>query len=120
MSDKHVDDLDDWSPHPGGLKVLVRAEVELSQRLPQHLGFGDVDGNELQDPILRNDADNHGPLSLVVHIDQRNSTCARLEHPPTSLIERFQRINGHRLNRSHSQSFLNVLMFNQCDATDAG
>jgi len=106
--DKLVNDLNDRSSHPCNFEILIRAEIEILQRLPQHTGFGDIDGNELQNPILRDDADNHCTLSLIIDVHQRNSACARLEHPPTGFIERFQGVDRYRLDRCNSKSFLDV------------
>lgn len=47
MFDELVDDVNHWGPHSRRQEVLVAAQVEVLQWLPQHTGLGDVDGNEL-------------------------------------------------------------------------
>ena len=110
-----VDDLNDRRCHLSSLEMLVGTKVEIHQRFPQHTCLRDVDGNELQDPILRDNADNHRTLGLIINIDQWNPACAGFEHPPAGLVEGFQGVDGHRLDRSYSKSLLNVCLLNQHD-----
>jgi len=67
---KCLDDLDHRRIHMCVGQVLVRANMQVTQRLPQHLRLLDVDRNEFEDAILSQDADNHLALRLVVNVDE--------------------------------------------------
>ena len=42
----------------------------MPQRLSQILSFGNIEGDEFQNPILRDDADNHGSMRLIIYVDK--------------------------------------------------
>lgn len=66
---EHMDDIYDWRVHGGGLQIGVCAHAKLVQGLPQHLRLLDVDCDKLEDPVLRDDTDEHSTLRLVIDVD---------------------------------------------------
>lgn len=66
---EHVDDIYDRGVHSGGFQIGVCAHAKIAQRLPQHLCLLDVDCDELENPVLRDDTDEHSTLRLVVNVD---------------------------------------------------
>ena len=94
MLDQHVNHLNHGTLHPRRDEALVRAQGNLANRLLQALRLGDVDGDELEDAVLRDDVDDHGALGLVVDVDERDAPGARLEHAAAGFVEGTQGVDG--------------------------
>lgn len=92
-----MDDVEDGRLHLRRLQVLVRAQVEMPQRFPEQLGLVYVDGDELQDAVLGDDADDHGPSGLVIDVDQGYTAGSSLQHASTCFVERLPGMDGRRL-----------------------
>ena len=73
---KCLDDLNHRRIHVCVRQVLVGADVQITQRLTQHLRLLDVDGDELEDAILGQYADDHLALRLVVNVDEWDASSA--------------------------------------------
>jgi hypothetical protein len=85
----------DGRVHVRRRQPLVRPHIHhVAQRLPQHLRLLDVDGDELEQPVLRDDADDHGAVRLVVDVDDGDAARARLQHLATCFVERAFGVHG--------------------------
>ena len=67
-------------------QILVRADVQVTQRLPQHLRLLDVDRDEFENAVLGQYTDDHFALGLIVNVDERNATSTRFEHASASFV----------------------------------
>lgn len=104
----HVDDVDDGCIHGGRLQVAVGAEADVRDTLLQELRLDDVDGDELQQPVLRDDADDHLATRLVVDVDEGDAAGARLQHLATGLVEGTCRMDGQGFEGRHANGLLDV------------
>ena len=107
--DKLMNDVEDRRLHLCGLQVLVRAQLEVLQRLSKELGIGDVDCNEFQDAVLSDYADDHSSLGLVVDINQWNPACFRVEHGATCFVQRLTGMYRNGLQWLNTDGFLDFL-----------
>ena len=86
--DKLMDDVENRVVHPRCRQIRIGAQAQLADRSLEEDGVVlVVDGDELEDTILRDDR--HYPFSpcLVVDIDQGDSSRAGLEHSGACIVE---------------------------------
>ena len=88
-----MDDIKHGRLHLRRLQIFVATKLEMSQRFPKQLSLMNVDCNEFEDAVLSDNADNHGPSSLIVNIDQRNPAGSSLQHATTCFVKRPLRVD---------------------------
>ena len=89
-----MDDIHHRCLHSRYLQVLVSSNIKLSERLSQRLCIRRVHCHELQYPVLSYYINDHGPFRIIINVDQRYTTCPRIQHAATGFVERFGRIDG--------------------------
>lgn len=94
-----MDDINNRGIHRSRGDVIIRSKQELAQRTTELLRIGDIDGNEFQDTVLRDDAENVGPLGLAIAGDEGDTAGARFQHAPTGIVERALGVDGDGLWR---------------------
>ena len=75
---KDVNHVDDRGIHGGGGQVVVGAQEDLTQRFAQPLRVAHIDGDEFENPVLGDDAEDVGSIGLAVVGDEGNATGAGL------------------------------------------
>ena len=56
------------------LKICECTDVQVPQWFAQKPGLSDVDCDEFENAILREDADDHGSFCVVIDVDERKTT----------------------------------------------
>jgi len=88
LLDQHMDDLDDRGINGRRLQFAIRAQVAyVLQRYPQQLCICDVDGDELEDSVLSQHANDERSLCVIVDVDDGDSPRPRLEHASAGFVE---------------------------------
>lgn len=108
LPDKHMDDIHDRGIHGSRRQIFVRSHIDVFQGFLQILRLLDVDGDELQDAVLRDNAHDHVPLCLVIDVDERYPPCPGFQHPTACLVQWFLRVNGNGLDRRDAKGFLDI------------
>lgn len=103
-----MDDLHDRGVHGSRGQIFVGSHIDLLQGFLQIRRLLDVDGDELQDAVLRDDAHDHVSLRLVVDVDQGYPPCSRLQHPAACLVQWFFRVDGHGFYGRDTKGFLDI------------
>ena len=103
-----MNDVHDGRVHVCCCEILIGTDVDILQRLAQHLSLLHIDGNELQDTILGDDADDHFTVGLIVYVDDWYAASTRSDHHATSFVEGLQWVNGYCLNRSDCNGLLDL------------
>ena len=104
-------DINDRRLHPRRHQALEGADAlqaQVPQRRAQQLRLGHVDGDELEDAVLRDHVDDHGALGVVVDVDKRDAPRARLEHAPAGFVEGAERVDGDGLEGDDVEGFFDV------------
>ena len=84
---QRVNDIHDRRIHRGSGKIMVGSNVQVAQWFSEILRLPNIDGDEFEDSILRDDADDHVALSLIVGVNNRDTASARDDHAAAGLIE---------------------------------
>ena len=105
--------VEDWGFHSCRFETLVSSQFQMSQWLAEELCFGDIDGHELENPILRYYADHHGSFGLIVYINQRNPAGFGSQHCAACFVEWFIRMNRDCLQRLNAYCFLDFYTSSQ-------
>jgi hypothetical protein len=89
-------------------KLAIGPNIELLERLPQLLRLPHIDGDKLQNPVLRDDAHDHGTMRLVVDIDEWDSAGPGLGHLAAGLVERPLGVDGDGFNGRDADCFFDI------------
>lgn len=108
LLDEHVDDVHDGGVHVGRRQVVVGADLDLLERFPQHLRLLDVHGDELEEAVLGDDADDGGALRLVVDVDDGYAAGAGLEHLAACFVERSFGVDGDGFYGGDAEGSLDI------------
>lgn len=108
LLDKHVDDVHDRCIHGRCSKVLIRSYVQVSEGPAQLLCLFDIDRDELQDAILCNDADHHGPICFVIAVYDGYAPGTRLEHSSACFVYGLVGMDGDCFYGFDAEGFLDV------------
>lgn len=100
--------IDDRSVHRCRGDVVVCAQQQLPKRTTQLLRIVYIDGNEFEDTVLGNNAENVGAICLAVIRDERDTAGAGLEHAPTGFIEGTFGVNGDGLGWCDAQCLFHL------------
>lgn len=95
--------------------IIVCSYQQLTQWAAQLLRIAHIDGDELQNAVLRNHTEDMGPIGLAIVRNEGDSACAGLEHAATGFVQGSLGINGDGLGRRYTQGFLNL-----CSRSDLG
>jgi len=75
------------------LQASVGTDVEFLDWFVQVLCLVDIDCHELEDSVLGNNTDHHRSASLIVVINDWDSSRSRMHHSSTCFIERLEWVN---------------------------
>lgn len=107
--DHEVNNVEHSVVHLCSYEVGVGPELQLADRLLEEDGVMlVVDGNELEDAVLRDDRDHCFLARLFIDVDQRDTSRTSLKHAATGLVERARGVDGDGLDGDGADGLFNV------------
>jgi hypothetical protein len=109
LFDEHVYNIHNRRVHRCCCEVVICAVVHhFRQRLSQLLRFFDIHSDELEYAVLCYDTDHHGPLCLVVAVDDGYASRTRFEHLATCFVDWAVGVDGDSFNGLDAKRFLDL------------
>jgi hypothetical protein len=104
-----VNNVHDRRVHGRCGKIRVCADIgQLVERLAQFLCLLDVHGDELEDAILCDYADDHGPSRFVIAVHDWNASRTRFKHLPACFVDGAVRMDGDCFDGRDAERLLDV------------
>ena len=90
-----MNEIDNGSFHHSSSEVAPSTDGHILERFLELLNLLDIDGDEFENTVLGDDADNGFAAGLVVHVDKRYPPGAALEHAAKCFVQGLGGVDGN-------------------------